>query len=105
MTIFFFSSLCFSSLFTCLNAVATGERIQRVQQLAGIFFFLFFAFFFFMTAFLNGMFISVDLIFKTKCTTNFANSCCKGDLRPETFRICICDCVPAKAVSARRVLG
>lgn len=99
----FFSSVCFSSLFTCLNTVATGKRILRVQQLAGIFFlFILCLYFFFMAAFLNGMFISMDLIFKTKCfETNFANSCCKGQPRPETFRICISDCVPAKAVYER----
>lgn len=59
-----------------------------------------------MTSFLNGMFISVDLIFKTKCfETNFTSSCCKEQPRPETFHICISDHVPAKVVSVWRDLG
>lgn len=40
----------------------------------------------------------MDLIFKTKCTTNFANSCYKREPRLETFRIRNSDRVPAKAV-------
>lgn len=40
----------------------------------------------------------MDLIFKTKCTTDFANSCYKREPRLETFRIHNSDPVSTKAV-------
>lgn len=42
----------------------------------------------------------MDLIFKTKHTTDFVNSCYKRGPRLETFRICNSDRVPAKAAVA-----